>query len=621
MFAKYDLIVVGLGHAGAECAHAVARLGAKVLGIDPNRGFVKMSCNPAMGGIAKGQIVREIDALGGLSGIVSDSSTLQFRMLNRSKGPAVWSPRTQNDILHFAQSWQQALEATQGLDFWQDMVKEILIEKGQVVGVKTSLGIEIKSKAVVLTTGTFLNGWMYIGNKKVGGGRAGEPASTSITTQLQKLGFEIGRMKTGTSPRIDGRTLDYSKMEEQLCDVQGGKFSFLENLAMPLPKKSCYITYTNPKVHELVASGFALSPMFTGQIQAKGPRYCPSIEDKVSRFAHRERHQIFVEPMGVGTVQVYVNGFSTSLPEDVQYRALRAIQGFEHAKIFRPGYAITYDYFLPTQLKNTLETKLVENLYFAGQINGTTGYEEAACQGLMAGINVYRKIKEQAPFVLKRSQAYIGVLIDDLIHKGIQGDPYRMFTSRAEHRILLRQDNADLRLTEKGYEIGLASELRYKQVKAKKEAIQTLTQSLRKQKIAPKLANMVLEKLKSAPIQEKQNLYQLLKRPQVSMGTLSDFGETIKKLLSTYTQIVKEQVGIQIKYADYLKKEQALVDKMARLENCIIPKGYPYSNIKNLSTESREKLQKIQPATLGGASRISGVSPADIAVLIIYMGR
>jgi tRNA uridine 5-carboxymethylaminomethyl modification enzyme len=621
MFEKYNVIVVGAGHAGCEAAAAAARMGSKVLLITMNMNTIaQMSCNPAMGGVAKGQIVREIDALGGLSGIVSDKSMIQFRMLNRSKGPAMWSPRTQNDRMKFSEEWRLALERTPNLDFWQDMVKEILVKDNRVIGVRTNLGNEILTDSVVLTNGTFLNGKIHIGEKNFGGGRTAEKAATGLTEQLTALGFISGRMKTGTPPRIDGRSLDYSKMEEQPGDEVPGKFSYSDTA--PLAKQvSCWITYTNDQVHEELKTGFDKSPMFQGRIKGIGPRYCPSIEDKINRFAERERHQIFVEPEGWNTIEIYVNGFSTSLPEDVQYRALRKIQGFERAKMFRPGYAIEYDFFPPTQLKLTLETQLIDNLYFAGQINGTTGYEEAACQGLMAGINAHNKVHEKDPFILKRSDAYIGVLIDDLVTKGTQ-EPYRMFTSRAEYRILLRQDNADLRLTEIGNAIGLASEERLQRVLTKKSAISKLAGKLQKIKIDPPEANNLLAGLGTSAIDERASLTTLLKRPQVS---INDFRKLPSSgaidLFLEYSTEVLEQAEILIKYDSYIQREQILAEKLGSLEDYRILPDFDYDRVKALSLESREKLKRIRPETIGQASRISGVSPADVSVLTIYMGK
>ena len=621
MFSEYDIIVVGAGHAGCEAANAAAKMGSKVLLITMNMNTIaQMSCNPAMGGVAKGQIVREIDALGGMSGIISDKSMIQFRMLNKSKGPAMWSPRTQNDRMRFAEEWRLALEANPNVDFWQEMVTGIITEGNKVVGVSTGMGIEFKAKAVVLTNGTFLNGIIHIGEKQFGGGRTGERAAKGITEQLVQLGFEAGRMKTGTPPRVDGRSLDYSKMEEQAGDEKPGKFSYSHQTSPLIEQRSCFITYTNPTVHEILETGFDRSPMFNGRIRGLGPRYCPSIEDKINRFAERSRHQIFVEPEGWNTVEIYVNGFSTSLPEDVQHKAMRQIPGFENAKMFRPGYAIEYDYFPPTQLNHTLETKLVENLYFAGQINGTTGYEEAGCQGLIAGINAHRKVQEQEEFVLSRSEAYIGVLIDDLINKGTD-EPYRMFTSRAEYRILLRQDNADIRLTEKGHELGLADDDRMKMVEEKQHDTARLINDLKQKKIVPSQANEVLQSLGTATLKEKTTLAKLIKRPQVSITDLPAFQTELADYLTGFEPEVLEQAEILLKYEDYLDKEQKLADKISSLEGMSISKEFDFDSIPALSAEAKEKFKKIQPKTIGQASRISGVSPADISVLMVYMGR
>ncbi|MDX1904484.1 MAG: tRNA uridine-5-carboxymethylaminomethyl(34) synthesis enzyme MnmG [Thermonemataceae bacterium] len=620
MFPIYDVIVVGAGHAGNEAAAAAATMGSKTLLITMNMQVIgQMSCNPAMGGVAKGQIVREIDALGGLSGIISDKTAIQFRMLNRSKGPAMWSPRTQNDRMLFAEEWRFALERIKNLDFWQDMVVGIVVKDKKVIGVKTSMGLEIPTKSVILTSGTFLNGIIHIGEKKFGGGRTGEKAATGITEQLIELGFEAGRMKTGTPPRLDGRTINYEATEEQKGDEKPEKFSFLDTPTLE-KQMSCWITYTNPEVHEVLKTGFDKSPMFTGRIQGLGPRYCPSVEDKINRFADKERHQIFLEPEGWNTVEVYVNGFSTSLPEDVQMKAIRKIAGLENVKMFRPGYAIEYDYFPPTQLKLSLETKIIENLFFAGQINGTTGYEEAACQGLIAGINAHHKVFEKEPFILKRSDAYIGVLIDDLINKGTE-EPYRMFTSRAEYRILLRQDNADSRLTKMGYQIGLASEERLIKLKTKEDNVAKLLNDLKQKKVQPESINAALGTLGTSEIKEKTSFYTLLKRPQISLEDLQKNYDELGNYLSKYQKEELEQAEIAIKYEDYLIKEENNVNKVKELEGFKIREDFDYNLVKNLSTEGREKLKKIKPETLGQATRISGVSPADISILMIYMGR
>jgi tRNA uridine 5-carboxymethylaminomethyl modification enzyme len=621
MFQEYDIIVVGAGHAGCEAAHAAATMGSKTLLITMNMNTIaQMSCNPAMGGVAKGQIVREIDALGGMSGIISDKSMIQFRMLNLSKGPAMWSPRTQNDRMRFSEEWRLALEQTPNVDFWQEMVSEIIVKNGKACGVKTALGLEIKSKSVVLTNGTFLNGKIHIGEKSFGGGRAAEKAATGITEQLIYLGFEAGRMKTGTPPRIDGRSLDYTKMEEQPGDTMPSKFSYSKETE-PLRKQvSCWITYTNEDVHNELKQGFEKSPMFQGRIKGLGPRYCPSIEDKINRFAERERHQIFVEPEGWNTVEIYVNGFSTSLPEDVQYKALTKIPGFERAKMFRPGYAIEYDFFPPTQLKASLETLPIENLFFAGQINGTTGYEEAAGQGLMAGINAHNKVHEKPAFILKRSEAYIGVLIDDLVHKGTQ-EPYRMFTSRAEYRILLRQDNADLRLTEYGRNLGLASEKRYREMLTKQEGTESLNAALKKYKLEPTSVNPVLANLGSSQIGEKAPATNLLRRPHIGISELKKLDSGLNALINDYDPEIQEQVEINVKYESYIEREQQVAEKLAELDNYKIKQDFDYDRVKALSLEAREKLKKIKPETVGQASRISGVSPSDISVLTIYMGK
>jgi tRNA uridine 5-carboxymethylaminomethyl modification enzyme len=621
MFKEYDIIIVGAGHAGCEAAAAAANLGSSVLLITMDMGKIaQMSCNPAMGGVAKGQIVREIDAIGGYSGMVSDRSTIQFRMLNLSKGPAMWSPRSQNDRMLFSAYWREMLEQTPGVDFWQDSVKEVIVENNKACGVKTGMGQTIRSKAVILTSGTFLNGIIHIGQKHFGGGRMGDPASFGITEQLVSLGFESGRMKTGTPPRVDGRSLNYSKMEEQKGDEKPSKFSFSDQTQPPAHQRSCWITYTNEQVHETLRTGFDESPMYAGRIQGLGPRYCPSIEDKINRFAERDRHQIFVEPEGWNTVEIYVNGFSTSLPDHVQYKALQQIPGFEQAKIFRPGYAIEYDYFPPTQLQLTLETKGIANLYFAGQINGTTGYEEAACQGLMAGINAHLKIRDEAPFILKRSEAYIGVLIDDLINKGTD-EPYRMFTSRAEYRILLRQDNADIRLTERSYRMGLATTERWEAVQRKMENTEKLLKFLKKTGVTPDEANPMLETLGTSPIPQQVRLNTLIGRPMIGITELESHLESVSEELRIYSEEEKLQAEILIKYEGYLDKEREQAEKINRLENLRIPAGFDFSSISSLSAESREKLNKIKPGTVGQASRISGVSPADISVLLVHFGR
>jgi tRNA uridine 5-carboxymethylaminomethyl modification enzyme len=618
----YDVIVVGGGHAGSEAAAAAANMGSKTLLITMNlQNIAQMSCNPAMGGIAKGQIIREIDALGGYSGIVSDNSAIQFKMLNKSKGPAMWSPRVQSDRMRFAEEWRLMLEKTKNLDFYQEMVSGLLIEKNQVAGVRTSLGIDVKAKSVVLTNGTFLNGLIHIGDKNFGGGRAGERAVTGITEQLIELGFDAGRMKTGTPPRVDGRSLDYSKMIEQPGDAQPEKFSYLD-ITKPLEEqRSCHMTYTSLEVHELLREGFDRSPMFNGRIKSVGPRYCPSIEDKINRFADKDRHQLFVEPEGWNTVEVYVNGFSTSLPEDVQYKALRSVRGFEQVKFFRPGYAIEYDYFPPTQLKHTLETKLVQGLYFAGQINGTTGYEEAASQGLMAGINASLKIAEKEPFMLKRDEAYIGVLIDDLITKGTE-EPYRMFTSRAEYRTLLRQDNADFRLTPKGYELGIASKERLRRMEEKESRARAFVEFFKDTSVTPEEVNPILESKKSAPVKQQDKMFKLYARPNITIRDM----KKIKSVASYMDQNnldseIIEQTEIQVKYAGYIEKEKNNADKLNRLENVKIPLNFDYSKLKSMRMEARQKLAEIQPVTISQASRISGVSPNDISVLLVYLGR
>ena len=615
----YDVIVVGGGHAGCEAAAAAANLGSKTMLVTMNMQTIgQMSCNPAMGGIAKGQIVREIDALGGYSGIIADKSAIQFKMLNLSKGPAMWSPRTQNDRMLFAEEWRLALENTPNLDFFQDMVKNIIIENGKVAGVITNIGVEIRGKAVVLTNGTFLNGLIHIGEKQFGGGRMGEPKAFGITEQLVSLGFEAGRMKTGTPVRIDGRSLDYSKMEEQKGDENPQKFSYLDTPKLK-EQRSCYITYTNETVHDILRSGFDRSPMFNGTIQSIGPRYCPSIEDKINRFAERNRHQLFVEPEGWKTVEIYVNGFSSSLPEDIQAKALRHVPGFENAKIFRPGYAIEYDYFPPTQLKHTLETKLIENLFFAGQINGTTGYEEAAGQGLIAGINAHNKVHDKDEFTLSRDEAYIGVLIDDLITKGTE-EPYRMFTSRAEYRLLLRQDNADIRLTEKSYNIGLASEERLRKVEEKIKKSGELEEFLKELSLKPNVINPILEENESNPVDQAYRASQILTRPNINLEKLSKI-EIIGNKAREYYEEIQEQAEINIKYKGYIEKEKENVAKLQRMENIKIPDDFDFSKVASLSSEALQKMNNIRPKNIAQASRISGVSPADINVLLIYLGK
>lgn len=615
----YDVIVVGAGHAGCEAAAAAANLGSKTLLITMNMETIgKMSCNPAMGGIAKGQIVREIDALGGYSGIIADKSAIQFKMLNLSKGPAMWSPRTQNDRMLFSAEWRLALENTPNLDFFQDMVKELIIENNKAAGVITSIGIKFKSKSVVLTNGTFLNGLIHIGEKQLGGGRMGEPKAFGITEQLISLGFEAGRMKTGTPVRVDGRSIDFSKMEEQKGDENPQKFSYLDTPKLT-QQRSCYITYTNEIVHDILREGFDRSPMFNGTIQSLGPRYCPSIEDKINRFADRNRHQIFAEPEGWHTIEYYINGFSSSLPEDIQIKALHQIPGFENAKVFRPGYAIEYDYFPPTQLQHTLETKLIENLYFAGQINGTTGYEEAAGQGLIAGINAHNKVHEKEPFTLNRDEAYIGVLIDDLITKGTE-EPYRMFTSRAEYRLLLRQDNADIRLTEKSHKLGLATYERMKKVENKIKKSQELEDFLRETSLKPHQINPILEEENSNPVDQAYRASQILTRPNITLNKLEKL-EFIRNTSKNYSDEVREQAEINIKYKGYIEKEKENVAKLQRLENIKIPTDFDFSRVSSLSSEAKQKLNKIKPKTIAQASRISGVSPADINVLLIFLGR
>jgi tRNA uridine 5-carboxymethylaminomethyl modification enzyme len=622
MFPEYDVIVVGAGHAGCEAAAAAANMGSKVLLVTMNmQTIAQMSCNPAMGGIAKGQIVREIDALGGYSGIVSDKSMIQFRMLNRSKGPAMWSPRTQNDRMLFASTWREMLENTSNVDFYQDMVRELLVKDGRCYGVITGLGHEVKAKSVVVTSGTFLNGVIHIGEKQLGGGRISEKAATGITEQLVELGFESDRLKTGTPPRIDGRSLDYSKMEEQKGDEEISGFSYMDvERIKPEQQKSCFITYTNSTVHEILKTGFDRSPMYQGRIQGTGPRYCPSIEDKINRFADRDRHQLFVEPEGWNTVEIYVNGFSTSLPEQVQYDALRTVPGFENCRMFRPGYAIEYDFLPPTQLQYSLETKQIQNLFFAGQINGTTGYEEAACQGLMAGINAHLKAKEQNPFILKRSDAYIGVLIDDLISKGTD-EPYRMFTSRAEYRTLLRQDNADLRLTEISYRMGLATQERMEKTRYKLEAVEKLKSVLAEVSLTPEEINPFLESKNSAALTQKQKAQQVLLRPGISLEEFINASSTLQQLTGSYSREILEQTEIQVKYDVYIEKEKDLVQRMSQLEDLEIPDSFDYNKISSLSNEALQKFKKIKPRTLGQASRISGVNPSDVQILMVYMGR
>ncbi len=623
MFPKeYDVIVVGAGHAGSEAAAAAANMGSKTLLVTMNlQTIAQMSCNPAMGGIAKGQIVREIDAIGGYSGIVSDKSAIQFKMLNKSKGPAMWSPRVQSDRMRFAETWRLMLEHTPNLDFYQEMISGIIVENGKIKGVRTSLGLEIRGKSVVLTNGTFLNGLIHIGEKQFGGGRAGEKASIGITQDLVKMGFEAGRMKTGTPPRVDGRSLDFSKMIEQPGDEIPEKFSYSDETKPLTKQRSCHMSYTSLEVHNILREGFDRSPMFNGSIQSLGPRYCPSIEDKINRFADKDRHQLFVEPEGWDTVEYYINGFSTSLPEDIQFKALRQVEGFENVKFFRPGYAIEYDYFPPTQLKHTLETKLVSGLYFAGQINGTTGYEEAASQGLMAGINAHLKVHEKEEFILQRNEAYIGVLIDDLITKGTE-EPYRMFTSRAEYRTLLRQDNADFRLTPKAFEIGLASEKRMRKMEQKKEKAEAFVQFFKDTSAVPEEINPIFEARESALVDQSDKMFKFFSRPEVTMEDMKTIS-SVKGYIEENDLDLEmiEQAEIQVKYSGYIEKEKNNADKLNRLEGLKIPASFDYSKLKSLSYEAREKLSKIKPATISQASRISGVSPNDVSVLLVYMGR
>lgn len=618
MFNKYDIIVVGGGHAGCEAAAAASNMGSKVLLITMNMGVIaQMSCNPAMGGVAKGQIVREIDALGGYSGIIADKSTIQFRMLNKSKGPAMWSPRTQNDRMRFAEEWRLQLESLPNLDMWQDMVKEITVKGDRVTGVKTSMGMEIEAKAVILTNGTFLNGMIHIGEKRFGGGRTGERAATGLTEQLVELGFESGRMKTGTPPRVDGRSLNYDKLEEQWGDEKRGRFSFTDT-PLPTEQRCCWTTYTNEEVHEVLKEGFEKSPMFTGRIQGLGPRYCPSIEDKINRFAERDRHQIFIEPEGWNTVEMYINGFSTSLPEDIQLKALRLVPGFEQAKMYRPGYAIEYDFFPPMQLDLTLETFKINNLFFAGQINGTTGYEEAGSQGMIAGINAHQKINDGHEFILKRSEAYIGVLIDDLVTKGTD-EPYRMFTSRAEHRLLLRQDNADLRLSPVAHSLGLITEERFDRVKQKENNTHELIKFIRNTSSDVSEMNEILSKNNSSPISQKTKLSTLLTRPQLSIQDLAEAHKGLKEFMDKYTEEEVEQAEILIKYESYFEKEMDNIERFKKMEDREINPEFDYSQLNSLSKEAREKLLRVRPRTLGQASRISGVSPSDISILMVHM--
>lgn len=619
---KYDVIVVGAGHAGSEAAAAAANLGSKTLLVTMNlQNIAQMSCNPAMGGIAKGQIVREIDALGGYSGIVSDKSAIQFKMLNKSKGPAMWSPRVQSDRMRFSETWRMMLENTPNLDFYQEMVSGLIVENNEVIGIRTSLGLEIRSKTVVLTNGTFLNGLIHIGDKNFGGGRAGESASTGITKDLIDLGFDAGRMKTGTPPRVDGRSLDFSKMIEQPGDEHPEKFSYLEQTSRLTEQRLCFMSYTSTKVHELLKEGFEKSPMFNGAIKSSGPRYCPSIEEKINRFADKDRHQLFVEPEGWNTVEYYINGFSTSLSEDIQYKALKEVAGFENVKFFRPGYAIEYDYFPPTQLRHTLETKLVSGLYFAGQINGTTGYEEAASQGLMAGMNAHLKAQEKEEFILKRNEAYIGVLIDDLITKGTE-EPYRMFTSRAEYRTLLRQDNADFRLTPMSHKLGLASDERLRTMEKKQLKSNAFIQFFKDTSVKPEIINPILESKDSALVKQSDKLFKSFSRPNITMDDMRKI-DNVEAFINDndIDEEVLQQTEIQVKYAGYIEKEKNNADKLTRLEGIRIPENFDYSKLKSLSYEALEKLKNIKPITVSQASRISGVSPNDISVLLVYMGR
>ena len=623
MLKEYDIIVVGAGHAGNEAAAAAASLGSKVLMITMNMETIgQMSCNPAIGGIAKGQIVREIDALGGWTGIITDKSAIQFKLLNKSKGPAMWSPRAQCDRMLFSRTWRETLEQIPNLDFWQDVVDEIVVEKNKVVGVKTSMGISIKTKAVVLNSGTFLNGTIHLGDKTFGGGRMGDKAVKGITAQLEGLGFESGRMKTGTPPRVDGRSINFNTMEEQPGDENPGKFSYFNDTTPLGAQKSCFITYTNEKTHDILKSGFSRSPLFNGTINSIGPRYCPSIEDKINRFSHRPRHQIFAEPEGWNTIEFYINGFSSSLPEEVQLEGLRSIEGFENAKMFRPGYAVEYDYFPPTQLKHSLETKLVENLFFSGQINGTTGYEEAAGQGIMAGINAHQKINNKEPFILSRDEAYIGVLIDDLITKGTK-EPYRMFTSRAEYRILLRQDNADLRLHEKAYELGLLSKSKFELVRAKIVETKSLSNYIKKLSVEPDKINPILQKKKSNEIKQKVKAPSIISRPFITINDVVESSETLQNFVKDldYKNESLEQVEIDIKYKGYIDREKDLADKIKKLEYVEIPNDINYEKFSSLSNESKEKLNSVKPVNIGQASRISGIKPSDISILLVYLGR